>query len=593
MRFIFPLLANLGVLLCSVSCLNATVITSATVSGTWTTSGSPYIIQTNVSVPATQTLRIEAGVEVVFDSLYTFDVYGVLQVDGSQDNRVVFRASDTAGWANDSNPAGGWRLMWIHAAPPADSSFIRGCDMRDLKNGMPFTGPGIASGFWIQRGLELTDFRFYHNRSTEYSVRTLWVAPDGPAMVTFRDCEIFDNVSQRTTLHITQPVCSTSIIRTTIRNNIGGAAVWVQNGATLSMDSSNVRDNLCNIENFGAVMIHTAKGRLKGNRIHHNVSRNIAAINCLSSDVWIDNNFVCNNTLTDRGSCGPADGGGGIRINNYTTGAPFPTALVRNNVIANNHSSFIGGGVCINGGAVLFANNTVMNNTAAEGGPAIAGGADEPLTFKNNIFSGNASPGYGDRQVSILSLPAIRFENNWLNKPVYQTVRALGGFVGDTTTNIISTSAGLVAPTTSTGVSTDAMTANFRLQAASLCRNSGDTAAAKATAYDLANANRLIGTIDIGAYEFPSSTPSASISEVSGGPAIYVAPNPARQSLIVTTPEAAGVVQLISLTGTEVARQMVTRSTTSVEVAHLPTGLYIIEWRSGSHSLRTRVVVQH
>ena len=77
----------------------STGVSGGDVSGTWTVSGSPYLIQGDITVPADQTLTIEAGVVVNFESAYDFTVNGTLLAEGTASAPILFGGGhDTAGW---------------------------------------------------------------------------------------------------------------------------------------------------------------------------------------------------------------------------------------------------------------------------------------------------------------------------------------------------------------------------------------------------------------------------------------------------------------------------------------------------------------
>ncbi|MDI6752199.1 MAG: right-handed parallel beta-helix repeat-containing protein, partial [bacterium] len=71
---------------------------SGNVSGSWTLTGSPYIIATDTITVATDTtLRIYPGVEVWFATNTPFSVYGTLTAIGTDSStRVIFRGSETS-----------------------------------------------------------------------------------------------------------------------------------------------------------------------------------------------------------------------------------------------------------------------------------------------------------------------------------------------------------------------------------------------------------------------------------------------------------------------------------------------------------------
>jgi hypothetical protein len=67
--------------------------------GTWTESGSPYLIQGEITIPADSTLTIQPGVDVVFQGHYKFIVHGYLRALGTETDSILFTAADTTiGW---------------------------------------------------------------------------------------------------------------------------------------------------------------------------------------------------------------------------------------------------------------------------------------------------------------------------------------------------------------------------------------------------------------------------------------------------------------------------------------------------------------
>jgi len=77
----------------------ATPIPGGEVSGTWDVSGSPYLIDGDITVPAGQTLTIEPGVEVLFQSWYSLTINGTLIADGTDNEPILFGGGhETAGW---------------------------------------------------------------------------------------------------------------------------------------------------------------------------------------------------------------------------------------------------------------------------------------------------------------------------------------------------------------------------------------------------------------------------------------------------------------------------------------------------------------
>ncbi len=83
----------------SVNVQDGTTIYAGDVSGTWSASGSPYRIEGDITVPAGQTLTIEAGTEVSFQNWYSLTVNGTLLANGTASEPILFTTTDTSpGW---------------------------------------------------------------------------------------------------------------------------------------------------------------------------------------------------------------------------------------------------------------------------------------------------------------------------------------------------------------------------------------------------------------------------------------------------------------------------------------------------------------
>ncbi|MFH0733615.1 MAG: T9SS type A sorting domain-containing protein [bacterium] len=76
-----------------------TNINGGKVSGLWTLQGSPYIIKGDIRIDTIAQLRIEPGVNVLFQGNYKLTVHGRLLAEGTVTDSINFTASDTAlGW---------------------------------------------------------------------------------------------------------------------------------------------------------------------------------------------------------------------------------------------------------------------------------------------------------------------------------------------------------------------------------------------------------------------------------------------------------------------------------------------------------------
>ena len=79
----------------------ATDVAPGPVSGTWSASGSPYVVLGHITVPDDETLTIDAGVEVRFDGPYALDVQGKLLADGAVSDTILFTVNaGRVAWAH-------------------------------------------------------------------------------------------------------------------------------------------------------------------------------------------------------------------------------------------------------------------------------------------------------------------------------------------------------------------------------------------------------------------------------------------------------------------------------------------------------------
>jgi len=111
----------LGILLVLLSAINvsADTIPGGEVFGTWTSSGSPYLVQGHIFVPAGSTLTIEPGVLVDFQGNYYFQVNGFLEAVGTETDSIHFLSS-----------GGTWSGINFENAP--DSSHLAYCTVQNV-----------------------------------------------------------------------------------------------------------------------------------------------------------------------------------------------------------------------------------------------------------------------------------------------------------------------------------------------------------------------------------------------------------------------------------------------------------------------------
>src|SRR5438128_315876 len=100
-----------------------TIVPGGVVSGVWSQSGSPYLVQGNLLVANGATLTIQPGVKVNFQGSYKLLVSGRLLAAGTIADTIRFIAAD---------PSIGWQgIRFDNTAATNDSSKITFCSIRN------------------------------------------------------------------------------------------------------------------------------------------------------------------------------------------------------------------------------------------------------------------------------------------------------------------------------------------------------------------------------------------------------------------------------------------------------------------------------
>ncbi|HAP01632.1 MAG TPA: hypothetical protein DCQ93_06880 [Bacteroidetes bacterium] len=514
-----------------------TTISSASQSGIWTLSGSPYIITTSINVPANQTLRIEAGVHVQFQQFCQFDITGSLIAHGTDSLPIIFESTDTTGWYNDMIGAGGWHgIHFNQFQGTADSSEFVHCIVRDCKHGTVGNWNGIEALF-VYRTLKVDSCEFYHNQSSYNMAEGVTILIQGGGSFEMSNSSIHDNYNRVCALRIGtgnyEPI---NIHHCHIYNNSSGAAVWAIQ-SNLLFEYNEVNDN-SSIYDMSAICITGFRAVIRHNIIHNNVSENEAAVTGFEGKITIDDNLICNNHHTS-GSCGLVDGGGGIHaMLNGASSWDSTRYYIRNNIIANNYSPYYGGGIYCYNTVVYATNNHIINNSAYFGGSGIyALGNLTDVHLQNNLFFNNCNYLGMTGNIQLSSIHLISYVNNWSEYEIPANIVGTATiFSGDTTHNVVGINPLMINPTQTCAYTDSALSSNFNLQASSGCIDAGDSLGSFHTTYDYLGNWRMMGnSIDIGAYEQIGEIINSTEENFQNEISLY--PNPVTDQLTIFSQE--------------------------------------------------------
>lgn len=104
----------------------ASTFVSGSVSGTWTTSGSPYIATGNLVVNKNQTLTMQPGVTLIMGQGLDMSVEGTISAIGTASSRITIRGANSSMY---------WNQLYVKYTGAAPSVFIH-CNFTDATNAL-------------------------------------------------------------------------------------------------------------------------------------------------------------------------------------------------------------------------------------------------------------------------------------------------------------------------------------------------------------------------------------------------------------------------------------------------------------------------
>ncbi|PVX44641.1 putative secreted protein (Por secretion system target) [Flavobacterium sp. 103] len=302
---------------------------------------------------------------------------------------------------------------------------------------------------------------------------------------------------------------------------------------------------------------------ISNNSITNNFAKNEggAFVNDSNYEVLFTNNIVSGNKSGD----------GGALFLGWTT-------YCFNNLFFNNQATRYGGAIYMDydPNRSQFINNTVVQNSAAsQGGGLYITGANPDVT--NSLFYSNTSP-IGPQ------IKTINGNGNW--SPDFRYCDIQGGL-----TNLV-TSGNVIVYQDNIDVNplfTDAANNNFHLQSTSTLINAGTTNLAIITATwpranggvinfpntDLDGYQRILNTIDIGAYEFDNSL---GIIDATEKISFSIYPNPANGVFNFSSDTNYDLLSVYDIQGRELFHQFNESGMTSINLANYPSGLYFVRF---------------
>ena len=255
------------IFLTALSLSASTTVPGGEVSGTWDQDGSPYLVEGDITIAAGQTLTIDPGVEVIFQSWYKLTVHGVLNAVGASDAQILFTAT----------PPGPGEPGWV------------GIDIVDALETSTLAYCIIENG-------KATAAEPNDRGGALYIVNSSPVIKNG----TFRDNQVSKYGGA-----IYLDNSSATIENCTIQGNKAGSGARGGGGAIYAADST--PQLLGNTIKNNNASFHGSFGAARATG---------GAISLHNSDATLEYNLITNNTLYAQGNVGTYARGGAIYASN-------------------------------------------------------------------------------------------------------------------------------------------------------------------------------------------------------------------------------------------------------------------------------------
>jgi len=329
----FQFAVVIATLTMSFSTIHAVEVSGTITTRTWTAANSPYRVTGTITVPAGNTLTIQAGIDVLFDADVPFVVNGILHALGTSSAKIEFRAGVATEW-------GGIRLESGTASANSRLDYV-------------FISDGNADSC----NDETSDYNGFEGGGVFVS--------GSDNNVLFNNCNIFENRANEVGGGLRN--CSTVTLNDCIiSGNSGylGGGIFNTGTATLNrcVIDGNVSTGGGGIYNSSFYSINqTATATLT----NCTISRN----NALESGGGICNDYWSTATLTNCTVSGnSASQGAGINNESFGDITLLDCTVYGNIAKELYESPYDGGGICNVNGTATLTNCIIRGNSAVSGG---------------------------------------------------------------------------------------------------------------------------------------------------------------------------------------------------------------------------------
>jgi len=322
----------------------------------WTSTGSPYIIQSDIIVQSGVTLTVDPGVTVKFDGLYSIVVDGTLKAIGTKINPIIFTSNFT------SPKKGDWYTLRLRTS----NNVINWTEIEYANYGVFVTYYGGNN-------------KILNTTINDCSVDGIYITNSNNNTV--QNCNITSNNGYGMTLYESD---NTSVENCNINNNVYFGIYF--NASTYTQVKN------CNISNING----------KGIILYSN-SHNTSIINCgfyNNSNIGIDLSGTSNNFIKNTNIIGNT--GMGIDFGGVTSNQSLDYCNIKNNGDT---------GIDLKGSSFINITNCNISKNKGNGG-IYSGFPVNNITISNseifNNLAGNGVDFYGAMGVNLINTKSIK-----------------------------------------------------------------------------------------------------------------------------------------------------------------------------------------
>ena len=337
-----------------------TIINGGDVSGNWNISGSPFLIEGNITIPADGKLTITPGVEVIFQGNHSFTIIGKIDARGTAADSIVFTSADTTGFSTGAY--NGWKgINFVgYTSTQTEKSILKYCKVEYS------SGNGLFCMDFSN--LEIDNCIISNNLEFGISINEF-------SNITVNDIKINSNYAGGIGINSSGPVISNFII-----SNNYGSGVSLTGSGTSTFKNGLISENTTSFDGGGVNVGMDANVILENVEISGNSAINGGGVSCLMGYATIKNSSLTGNSAAN---------GAGINAN-YLASVTLDHVLV-----AHNNASENGGAMNISEADLTVVNSTITDNSAQTdaGGLFLNNSSMRSATVINSIFWNNMPAG--------------------------------------------------------------------------------------------------------------------------------------------------------------------------------------------------------